>query len=183
MGQAAMEQITINKFAENLATFAINRDDLKALLNAMPADESVDRNCVEYELQILKILSVGWAISFYMDEKPLKKEITQLFWNHIREISRNISQITATTTGQEVDYFAILKKRLDEYVAIMKQNGTEGTAPSWIMGPAFADKCQCHDDAAVILTGTKLFTLTLGGIKEYLNAVNLQPSTTAPPKE
>jgi len=181
MGQAAMEPITIYKFAENLATFAINRDDLKALLNAMPADESVDRNCVEYELQILKILSVGWGISFYMKEAPLKKNLNQLFWNNIKDIAHNISQITATTTGQQVDYFAILKKRMDAYVAIMKQNTTEGTDPSWIMGPAFADTCQCHDDATVILTGTKLFTMTLGGIKEYLNAVDIEQSTNAPP--
>ena len=182
MGQATMEPITINKFAENLTTFAINRDDIKALLNAMPADESVDQNCVEYELQILKILSVGWGISFYMENESLKKNLTQLFWNNIQEIAQNISQITATTTGQQVDYFTILKKRMDDYVAIMKQNTTEGTDPSWIMGPAFADNCQCHDDAAVILVGTKLFTLTLGGIKEYLNAVDIQQPTTATPK-
>ena len=169
-----MEAITINKFAENLATFAINRDDLKTLLSAMPENESVNRNNVEYELQILKILSVGWGISFYMNEEPLKKNLNQLFWNNIQEIARNISEVTATTTGQQVDYFAILKKRMDDYVVIMKQNTTEGTDPSWIMGPAFADACQCHNDAAVVLTGTKMFTMTLGGIKEYLNAVAIQ---------
>ncbi|GAB6144645.1 hypothetical protein JCM12294_20830 [Desulfocicer niacini] len=176
MGQATMEPITMDQFAENLATFAINRDDLKMLLRAMPADDTVNRTCVEYELQILKILSVGWAISFYMENAPIKKEINQRFWDNIKEISRNISQLTETTTGQVVDYFSILKKRMDTYVAIMKQNAIEGTDPSFIMGPAFADACQCHDDAAVILTGTKLFTMTLGGIKEYLNAVDIQPS-------
>ena len=67
---------------------------------------------------------------------------------------------------------------MDNYVAIMKQNSMEGTDPSFIMGPAFADACQCHENAAVILTGTKLFTMTLGGIKEYLNAVNVQQSPT-----
>ena len=133
MGQATMEPITMDQFAENLATFAINRDDLKMLLRAMPADDTVNRTCVEYELQILKILSVGWAISFYMENAPIKKEINQRFWDNIKEISRNISQLTETTTGQVVDYFSILKKRMDTYVAIMKQNAIEGTDPplSW----------------------------------------------------
>lgn len=176
MGQATMEPITIDQLAENLATFAINRDDLKMLLQAMPPDDTVDQTCVEYELQILKILSVGWAISFYMEDKPIKKELNQRFWNNIKEIAKNISQLTETTTGQAVDYFSILKQRMDSYVDIMKQNTTEGTDPTFIMGPAFADACLCHDNAAVILTGTKLFTMTLGGIKEYLNAVDIQQS-------
>ncbi|SMD00908.1 hypothetical protein SAMN02746065_12065 [Desulfocicer vacuolatum DSM 3385] len=183
MGQATMEPINIYKFAENLATFAINRDDLKTLLKATPVDDSVDMTCVEYELQILKILSVGWGISFYMTEEPLKRNLNQLFWNNIQEIAQNISQVTATATGQEVDYFAILKQRMDNYVAVMKQNTTEGTDPSWVMGPAFADACQCHDNAAVILTGTKLFTMTLGGIKEYLNAVKIEQPVTQDPTQ
>ena len=110
MGQSTMEPITMDQLAENLATFAINRDDLKAFLHAMPPDDTVNRTCVEYELQILKILTVGWAISFYMKNERLKKEVNQRFWNDIREIARNISQLTETTTGQCVDYFSILKK-------------------------------------------------------------------------
>ena len=173
MGQASIQPITIEAFAENLATFAVNRDDLKELLAALPATENISMTTVEYELQILKILSVGWGISFYMENNTHKATLTELFWQHIREFSKTISQLTETTTGQQVDYFNILKQRMDGYVDIMKQNGREGTEPSWIMGPAFADVCNCHDDAAVILTGTKMFTLTLGGIKEYLNAVEI----------
>lgn len=173
MGQSSITPITIEKLADNLATFAVNRDDLKSLLAAMPASETVNLTSVEYELQILKILSVGWGISFYMEKSSDKKALTHRFWEHVREIAKNISQLALTTTGKEVDYFTILKTRMDNYVAVMKQNGHEGTDPSFIMGPAFADACQSPDDAAVILTGTKMFTLTLGGVKEYLNAVEI----------
>lgn len=180
MGQAAIAPLTINQFAENLATFALDREDIKALLAAMPDDQQINRTTVEYEIQILKILSVGWGISFYMPEGGVKSELNSRFWEQIREFSSRLSQLTHTTTGRAVNYFNILKQRMDRYVAVMKQHqGGEGqpdrvSDPAWIMGPAFAEACLCPDNAAVILTGTKMFTLTLGGIKAYIEAVELR---------
>ena len=173
MGQAKKEPLSVYKLAENLASFAINRDDLKMLLRAMPQDNDINATTVEYELQILKILSAGWAISFYMKESENKKQLTQIFWQHIQQIAKNISDLTETTSGQQIDYFAVLKKRLDDYLEVMQENSKGLTDPSHVMGPAFADACGCHDNAAVILTGTKMLTLTLGAVKEYINAVEI----------
>ncbi|HKK89815.1 MAG TPA: hypothetical protein VJ936_00295, partial [Desulfobacteraceae bacterium] len=99
---------------------------------------------------------------------------SRIFWEYIREISKNISNITETTTGESVDYFSILKERLDDYVKIMQENPNGASEPSVVMGPAFAEACNSPGNAIAVLTGTKMFTLTLGGVNEYLNAVEIQ---------
>jgi hypothetical protein len=172
MGQEHHETLTIDKLAQNLTTFAVDRTDLKTFLASVPEDNNLNLTTIEYELQILKILSVGWAISFYMPtENKNKKTLSEIFWERIREISKNISELTQTTTGQNIDYFEILKERLNTYLEIMQKNPDELQNPANIMGPAFASICKCEDDAITVLTGTKMFTLTLGSVKEYLEAI------------
>ena len=169
------ENISVEQLAQNLASFAIDRTDLKQLLNAIPDNIGLNLAIIEYELQILKILSVGWAISFYMAITDKNKApLTQIFWECIREISQNISHLTQTTTGEDLDYFDILKKRLNTYLEIMKEKPEESQNPANIMGPAFANICNSQNDAITILTGTKMFVLTLGAIQEYLNAVEIE---------
>jgi hypothetical protein len=175
MDKDKKEHISVLKLAQDLATFAIDRTDLKQLLAAIPEKTDLNLTTIEYELQILKILSVGWAISFYMAVTNKNKTVlTHEFWEFIRELSQNISTLTQTTTGQDIDYFDILKLRLSKYVEIMEKR-PEGTQhPANIMGPAFADICNHNNDAIAILTGTKMFTLTLGAVKEYLNAFEIE---------
>lgn len=164
----------VQQLAQNLAAFAIDRTDLKELLAAIPENSHLDLTIIEYELQILKILSVGWAISFFMPGTDKNKgPVTQIFWEAIRELSQNISTLTLTTTGQEIDYFEILKQRLDTYLKVMQDNPDESQNPAGIMGPAFATACKCGNDAIAVLTGTKMFTLTLGAVKEYLTIVEI----------
>ncbi|MCF6248178.1 MAG: hypothetical protein L3J69_12585 [Desulfobacula sp.] len=168
------QTLTPDKLAENLATFAIDRTDLKALLSAIPEDSSVNRTTIEYELQLLKILSVGWAISFFMPATDKNKDqVTQIFWNTIQEISKNISTLTQTSTGQNINYFEIIKERLNLYLAAMQKDPAETQNPAAVMGPIFAGICKAKDDAVAILTGTKMFTLTLGAVKEYIKAVRI----------
>jgi len=169
------DHLTVQQLAQNLSTFAIDRTDLKQLLNAIPEDNSLNLTTIEYELQILKILSVGWGISFYMALTDKNKApLTQTFWELISQISQNISTLTQTTTGQNLDYFDILKQRLNTYVEVMKKKPDESDNPANIMGPAFAKICNSENDAIAILTGTKMFTLTLGAVKEYLNAIEIE---------
>jgi hypothetical protein len=169
------ENISIQQTAQDLATFAIDRTDLKQLLDAIPENNTLNTTIIEYELQILKILSVGWAISFYMAATDKNKApLTQMFWEFVREISQNISTLTETTTGKNLDYFEILKQRLNTYLEIMKEKPEESQNPANVMGPAFANICNSENDAMAIITGTKMFTLTLGAVKEYLNAVTIE---------
>ncbi len=97
-----------------------------------------------------------------------KTPLTQAFWEQIREISNNVSTLTETTTGTRVDYFNILKERLDTFVKQMQETQTEDADPTGVMGPVFAGACGTPDDPMVILAGTKMFALTLGAVKEYL---------------
>ena len=168
------EILTLQKLAQNLATFAIDRTDLKELLAAIPENSAPNLTAIEYELQILKILSVGWAISFFIPiTNKNKSPLTRTFWELVREISKNISALTKTTTGLSIDYFEVLKERLNTYLEAMKGNSDETQNPAAIIGPVFARACKCESDTFAILTGTKIFTLTLGAVKEYLTDVKI----------
>ncbi|MCP3873841.1 MAG: hypothetical protein GY699_11875 [Desulfobacteraceae bacterium] len=174
MGQQKKEKLTPQIVAKDLANFAIDRSDLKEFLAAIPEDNSLDLVTIEYELQILKILSVGWAISFYMPETNKNKVlISGMFWEYIQGISKNISTLTETTAGKQINYFEIIKERLDTYLKVIQKNPEISQNPADIIGPAFAVTCNCPNDPIAILTSTKMFTLTLGSVKEYLNAVEV----------
>ena len=175
MGQVKKQSLYIEKFGENLSTFAINRDDLKELINAIPNDQKLNLTAIEYELQILKIISVGWAISFFMPQSDInKKALSEIYWTYIREISHNISNLTGVSTGEQIDYFEVLKKRLDIYVAVLQKKSEKTSETSAVIGSVFADLCNSPDCAAAVLTGTKMFTYTIGGVKEYLDAVEIK---------
>jgi hypothetical protein len=175
MGQANKQALYIEKFGENLATFAINRDDLKDMINGIPKGYALNLNAIEYELQILKIISVGWAISFYMAHSDInKKPLSELYWIHIREISKNISNLTEASTGKTVNYFEILKERLDSYVEILQEASNKTSETSTIIGATFSEFCKAGNDPVAVLTGTKMFTYTIGSVKEYLNSVEIK---------
>lgn len=170
--------LTVDQVAENLSAFAIDRADIKSLLGTVPEGHSIDMNRLEYELAILKILSVGWGLAFFMPATDINKTpLTQTFWEQIREIANNVSTLTETTTGTRVDYFGILKERLDTFVQQMKEKQTKGADPSGVMGPVFANACGVPDDPMAILAGTKMFALTLAAIKEYLAGVKIEEIT------
>jgi hypothetical protein len=172
MGQVRKQELYVEKFGENLSTFAINRDDLKELISLIPRNCKNNIAIIEYELQILKIISIGWAISFYMPSfDNNKKQLSQIYWSNIREISKNISNLTGVTTGKQIDYFSILKNRLDKYVNVLQKSPHTKSGVSSIIGSVFAEVCNLENDAVTILTGTKMFTYTIGTIKEYLDAV------------
>jgi hypothetical protein len=166
--------LTAEETARNLAAFAVDRTDLKTILKSLPRESGLNLVSLEYELGILKILTVGWGISFFMPvSNQNKKVLSDTFWQMIREFSQNISALTETTTGQPIDYFAILKERLDSYVLQMKNTDQDTSDPSAVMGPAFSRACGLPDNPVAMLTGSRMFSLTLGGVKEYLAAVTI----------
>ncbi len=168
-------ELTVEELARNLASFAIDRTDLKSLMAALPPQNTLNMTTLEYELGILKILSVGWGISFYMAATDKHKAaLTQNYWEMIRDISQNISTLTHATTGTKIDYFTILKERLDHFVGMLQENPSGATEPTAVIGPTFASACGSPDDPMAILTGTKMFTLSLGAVKAYLSAVTIK---------
>jgi len=163
----------IEKIRDDLFNFAIDRGDIKWLMERLPKEANIKRSKVEYELQILKIISVGWSISYYLENNPNKTSLLELFWMAIYEFSQHLSTTTELMIGQDIDYFRILQERLDMYVNAMAQN-PGAPEPSTVIGPEFAKTCGNADDIFTFMTGSKMFLSITGQVREYLEAIKLE---------
>ena len=167
------EKTVIEQTAEDLFNFAIDREDVKWLMSQLPQEAEIKRNVVEYELPILKIISVGWSISYFLFNSSQKDELIACYWESVREFSQTLSSTTELWIGQNIDYFQILKDRLAMYLDALNQY-PEASEPAQIIGPEFARTCGNVDDIFAFMTGSKMFTSTAGKVKEYLEAVKLR---------
>ena len=168
MATAEKQDVTLQTMCENLASFAVDREDIKQLLATLPEDEKIKPTTVEYELQLLKIISAGWAINVYMNGKQEKDLLAETFWLIIRSFSKDLSGTLHLVTGAEVDYFETLKERFNTYLAVM--SGASGE-PSQVVGPEFARLCGSPDDPFVTLNGARIFHLTATAVEEYIGSV------------
>jgi len=173
MPSVKTENVSLKTASENLVNYAVNRDDLKLILASLPGEAKTILVKIEYELQILKIVSVGWAISFCMETDPNKDKLSETFWVSINEFSKSLSEVTGLMIGKDLDYFQILKERLDEYVKALElsQNIEE---PATVIGPAFAGFCGDETNVFAILAGSKIFLAAINAVREYLKSVEIQ---------
>jgi hypothetical protein len=116
---------------------------------------------------------VGWSISYYLEEGPQKNQLAEFYWQAVQQFSKSISASTELMTGHEIDYFQILKDRLDMYLGALHENPYV-SQPVSVIGPEFARTCGNVDDAFTVLTGAKMFSATIGSVKEYLEAIKLR---------
>jgi hypothetical protein len=65
---------------EDLFNFATDREDIKTLIAHLPKETECKPETVEYELQILKIISTGWSISFYLENTSLRNQLAEIYW-------------------------------------------------------------------------------------------------------
>jgi hypothetical protein len=159
---------------EDLFNYAIEREDVKLLMEQLSRSATVKPTSLEYELQILKIISVGWSISYFLAGTPRRKvALGDLFWGAINNFSKDLSQTTGLMTGADIDYFEILKKRLDQYVQAMEGN-PQAPDPAVVIGPIFAGFCGNGDDIFAAMAGTKIFANTVARVRQYLEAVKLR---------
>jgi len=157
----------IERAAEDLFNFAVDREDVKALMAGLHDSADIKRNSVEYELQILKIISVGWAIPYYLGNSPQKDLIGACYWQAIQNFSQSLSETFGLMVGHPIDYFQILKDRLATYVNAL-QLQSDAPEPAAIIGPEFADACGNRDDVFTVMTGSRMFLTTIGSVKQYL---------------
>ena len=75
--------------------------------------------------------------------------------------------------GQDIDYFQVLKDRLDMYVNAMAHN-TDESEPAAVIGPEFSKVCGNEGDIFTIMTGSKMFISTTSKVKQYLEAIKLR---------
>jgi len=162
----------IEKTGDDLFNFAIDREDVKWLMAHLSEEADVTRSTVEYELQILKIISVGWSISYYLASSPQKHDLSDIYWKAVHEFSQSISETTGLMTGHDIDYFQILRDRLDMYVNVMAEK-PEGTEPVTAIGPEFAGNCGNADDIFTLMTGSKMFVSVIANVREYLQTIKL----------
>lgn len=158
--------------AEDLFNFAINRDDIKTVMAHLPEGLECKPETVEYELQLLKIISTGWAISFFLLNNAQRDNLAELFWKSTYDFSRTLSETTTLMTGKNINYFEILKERLDMYVGSLSDN-SDKTEPAAVIGPEFARACGNVDDIFAVMTGSRMFISTISSVKQYLEAMKL----------
>jgi hypothetical protein len=163
---------TYETTCKNLAEYAVNRDDIKDLVLTLPKDQNINTVTVEYELQILKIVSVGWSLNVNMENHPKKLAVSEMFWNHIREFSKEISNVTGLMIGHEIDYFEILKERFNVYVKSLDMC-VKDSDPASAIGPAFAEICKANDNTFTIITGSRIFNYSVRATKEYLDSLGI----------
>lgn len=172
MAATANENTSLEKVCENLVNFSVDRDDLNRIMAMLPEEETVNRVTVEYEIPLLKIVSVGWAIAYFMENQPEKQALLESFWKAIDEFSKGLSDVTNLTTGADINYFHMLKERVDTYVQALNMQ-PEAKDPAAVIGPTFAGICNTPDNIHVIMTGNRVFNAAIIGVKEYLAHANI----------
>jgi len=163
----------IQQAAKDLFNYAIDREDVKWLMANLAEQADVKRATVEYELPILKIISVGWSLSYFLPGGPQKDELSSLYWTAINGFSKDLSSTTEMMTGQKIDYFDILKDRLEMYVNALEQH-PDAQDPATVIGPEFAGACGKADDIFTFMTGSKMFMSVINRVKEYLETIKLR---------
>lgn len=164
----------IDQAAEDLFNYAVEREDIKLLMAQLAPAARAATATIEYELQILKIISVGWSISYHLSGLPKRKnKIGGLFWQSVNNFSGQISETTGLMIGRDIDYFEILKKRLDQYVNAMEVNA-QASEPAGVIGPVFAGLCGHEDDIFTIMAGSKMFANAVTRVRQYLEAAKLR---------
>jgi len=155
-------QFDLEEIKSDLVDFAVDREEIKFLLARWPDEAAARAPKVDYELQILKIIA----------QHPAREPLQELFWQAIQEFAAGLSETTGLMIGKDIDYFAILKERLDDYVSAMGRQSGE-VDPSQVVAPEFARLCGDRDDIFAQMAGGKMFKNTLIRIKQYLEALKL----------
>jgi hypothetical protein len=167
-------QQLIARAGEDLFNYAIEREDVKWLTGRLSPASKVKPGALEYELQILKIISVGWGISYYLAGMAGRKtELGETFWKAVNNFAGGLSETTGLMIGQDIDYFETLKKRLDQYVKAM-QDSPRAREPAAVIGPVFAGLCGQKNDLFAVMAGSKLFANTVTRVRQYLEALKLR---------
>lgn len=173
MEKSEKENSIIEKTGENLFNYAVDRQDIKTLMTHLHEEADIRRATVEYELQILKIIMVGWSISYYLENHPEKDTVAERYWSQVHTFSSELSTTTEYMTGHDIDYFQVLKDRLDVYLDALNKK-PDASEPVMVIGPEFARTCGNQDDVFTVMTGSRMFTAATGAVKEYLEEIRLR---------
>ena len=178
MAEKEKEKTAVEKAGEDLFNFAVDLEDIKTFMAHLPEEADIKRSTVEYELQILKIIIVGWSLSYFLEDDPIKEPLQELYWKAIHEFSWSLSETTNLMIGQDVNYFQTVKDRLDMYVAAMDKK-PDAREPAVVIGPEFARSCGNSDDVFTVMTGSRMCVSAIGSVREYLETQELNDIKTS----
>lgn len=173
MGDIKKNNSKIETAAEDLFNFAIDRKDVVNIMAHLPESSDSRRAALEHELQILKIISIGWSLSFYMENSPLKSALTEYFWHSIHEFSISLSRTTELLIHQNIDFFQTVRDRFDRYLNEMKEK-SDAPEPAVVIGPEFARICGDVRDIHGVMAGSRMFKNTVGEVRAYLEDAGLR---------
>jgi len=173
MTESENQHTGLEEAGETLFNFAVDREDIKALVAHLSGEAKCRSATVEYELQLLKIISTGWSISFFMENSPHRDQLAVSFWKLVQGFSADLSDTSGLMTGLNINYFKILRDRLDMYVAALSDK-PEKNDPAAIIGPEFARVCGDADDVFTVMTGARMFILTVARVRDYLEGIKIQ---------
>lgn len=155
-----------NQIANTLFSYSVSRDDLKNIAKETIENSNAEEAALLYELQILKIITAGVSINYLIESQEKKNEISKIYWEYILEFSKSVTEATRKYSNVDIDYFEVIKDKLNYYLKELSQNKA-AAEPACVIGPAFAVQCLLPEDTFVILAGAKLFKGVLGGLKIY----------------
>lgn len=164
--------IALSQAVEHLVSFSLDGSDLNHIRKNLPQNGAINPVALEYESRLLKIIGVGWALSYLTEGERLKENLTQTYWSAIQAFSHSLSSASSMAVGEDIDYFELLKSRLGTYLNAF-QATARITDPLTIIGPTFAGLCADGDNALLILAGNKLFHLTINGVRQYLDSIDI----------
>jgi hypothetical protein len=156
------------ELSHHLLNIAVNQRETKADISGVRSEEAVNWVAVEYEMQMMRIVAVGWAISYYSSEAPAPENLAETFWEGVRAYCAAVSSMTEPVLGSGADYFGTVRQRLDHYVQVMA-HFPDIADPAQVIGPTFAKLCGCGEDAAVIGLGRRVFSRCLARVQRCLN--------------
>ena len=167
MHATSREKPDLEHAGQELFDYAMDREDIKYLVGLLPSETKAAHNTVTYELQLLKIVTIGWTISYHLQDHPLKKMLSELFWQAVQQLSHSLSQTAGLMIGKDIDYFGTVKKRLDGYVNAMSRR-PEAQTPAAVIGAEFARHCGDGNDLFALMSGSKMFHSTCTRVQRYL---------------
>jgi hypothetical protein len=155
------------QLSHRLLNIAVNQRETKADLEGIETEVPVNWVAVEYEVQLMRIVTVGWAISYFSDETSVPDRLAETFWEGVQVYCSAVSAMTEPVLGSGADYFATVRQRLDHYVRVMT-HFADAADPVRIVGPTFAKLCGCEGSREVIDLGRRVFSRCLARVQKQL---------------
>ncbi len=166
------EKSHVASAGEDLFNFAIDRRDVTAALERLPGQKAARKALVAHELQMLKIISVGWSLSYHLANSPIKQALMIRYWELVREFSGQLDQTTALLVHRDISFFETVRARFNAYLEKMETT-TGAPEPAVVIGPVFAEHCGSAGEPHTVMAGARLFIGAVAQVRTYLENAGL----------